>query len=300
MLRALFPNATFKSKNRAIHIDIRIHSRTLHQDARAQIDSRATDNFISPDLATHFCIPTITLPKPKIVQNIDGTKNSVEAINEAAHLDLTYNGKKHVHNFYVIDLGEDHMVLEMPFLATVNPEINWTEAKLEGKVLAATSDAHKWTPVKDSKVSKTFVKRRRDGYMPHDTPPPYGERPFLNVTPDNYIQRTTTATKLAAEALDTTKRTWQELIPAEYHRFGKVFSDKEAKRFPDSRPWDHAIDLMPEAPPILNCKVYLLAEGQQELLDKFLQEHEEKGYIRRSNSPYALPFFFVKKKDGKL
>jgi len=53
-------------------------------------------------------------------------------------------------------------------------------------------------------------------------------------------------------------------------------------------------------PPLLNCKVYPLAEGQQELLDKFLQEHEDKGYICQSNSPYALPFFFVKKKDGKL
>jgi len=205
MLRALFPNTTLKSKNRAVHTDIRIHSRTLHQDARTLIDSGATNNFISPDLATHFCIPTITLPKPKIVRNIDGTKNSVGAINEAAHLDLTYNRKKHVYNFYIIDLGEDHMVLEMPFLAAVNPEINWTEATLEGKVIAATSDAHKWTPIKDSKVSKTFVKRRRDGYMPHDTPPPYGERSFLNVTPDDYIRRTTTATKLAAEALDTTK-----------------------------------------------------------------------------------------------
>jgi len=115
--------------------------------------------------------------------------------------------------------------------------------------------------------------------MPHDTPPPYGERLFLNVTPEDYIQRTTTATKLAAEAIDTTKQAWQELIPAEYHHFGKVFSDKEAERFPDSCPWDHAIDLTPEVPPILNCKVYSLAEGQQELLDKFLKEHEEKGYI---------------------
>ena len=71
--------------------------------------------------------------------------------------------------------------------------------------------------------------------MPYDTPPPYGEYPFLNIGPEDYIQRTTTATKLAPEAIDTTKRTWQELIPAEYYRFGKVFSDKEAERFPDSR-----------------------------------------------------------------
>jgi len=46
--------------------------------------------------------------------------------------------------------------------------------------------------------------------------------------------------------------------------------------------------------------VYPLAEGQQEALDKFLDEYLAKGYIRRSNSPYASPFFFVKKKDGKL
>jgi len=204
----------------------------------------------------------INLPKPKTVQNIDRTRNSVGTINQAAYLDLTYNGKRNTHNFYIIDLGEDHMVLGMPFLAAVNPEISWTEGELQGKVIVTTTDAHKWKPNQDSKVSKTFIKRRRDGYMPHNMPPPYGECLFLNVTPEDYIQCITTATKLAAEAIDTTKQTWQELIPAEYHCFGKVFSNKEAERFPDSHPWDHAIDLTLEVPPILNYKVYPLAEGQ--------------------------------------
>jgi len=110
MLRALFPNAVFKSKNRAIHAEIQFHSRTLHQEASALIDSGATNNFISLDLVEHFFIPTIKLAKPKTVQNIDGTRNSIGTIDKAAHLDLTYNGKKDTHNFYVIDLGEDHMV----------------------------------------------------------------------------------------------------------------------------------------------------------------------------------------------
>ncbi len=35
-------------------------------------------------------------------------------------------------------------------------------------------------------------------------------------------------------------------------------------------------------------------------LTKFLNEQLEKGYIRPSKSPYASPFFFIKKKDGKL
>jgi hypothetical protein len=88
-------------------------------------------------------------------------------------------------------------------------------------------------------------------------------------------------------------------VPVEYHRYGKVFSDEEAQCFPTSRPWDHAIDLIPEAPTTLNCKVYLLAPGQQKALDEFLDKHLKKGYIQRSKSPYASPFFFVDKKDRK-
>ncbi|TFY78468.1 hypothetical protein EWM64_g5539 [Hericium alpestre] len=46
--------------------------------------------------------------------------------------------------------------------------------------------------------------------------------------------------------------------------------------------------------------MYPLAPGEQEALDKFLDKHLKKGYIRPSKSPLASPFFFIKKKDGKL
>jgi len=55
-----------------------------------------------------------------------------------------------------------------------------------------------------------------------------------------------------------------------------------------------------DAPKTLDCKTYPLAEGQQRNLDKFLDKHLEKGYIHISNSPYASPFFFIKKKNGEL
>jgi len=56
---------------------------------------------------------------------------------------------------------------------------------------------------------------------------------------------------------------------------------------------------MQDAPKTLDCKTYPLAEGQQRKLDKFLNKHLEKGYICISNSPYASPFFFIKKKNGE-
>jgi Reverse transcriptase (RNA-dependent DNA polymerase) len=46
--------------------------------------------------------------------------------------------------------------------------------------------------------------------------------------------------------------------------------------------------------------VYPLGPGEQEALQKFLKEHLDKGYVRPSKSPYTSPFFFIKKKDGKL
>jgi len=47
-------------------------------------------------------------------------------------------------------------------------------------------------------------------------------------------------------------------------------------------------------------KNYNLTPEEQIKQDKFLKENLKKGYIRPSQSPMASPFFFVKKKDGKL
>jgi hypothetical protein len=46
--------------------------------------------------------------------------------------------------------------------------------------------------------------------------------------------------------------------------------------------------------------VYTLTQPEQEALATFLKEHLDKGYITESKSQFAAPFFFVKKKDGKL
>ncbi len=50
----------------------------------------------------------------------------------------------------------------------------------------------------------------------------------------------------------------------------------------------------------MDCKIYPLSHDQDTKLTEFLGEHLCKGYIQESKSPYAAPFFFIKKKDGKL
>ncbi len=114
------------------------------------------------------------------------------------------------------------------------------------------------------------------------------------------LQKTTTASELAQKAMDKTKKTFKEMVLKEYQRHAQTFNKKESHRFLPARTWDHAIELIPDAPKAFDCKIYPMARGEEDSLREFIKEQLEKGYIRPSKSPYALPFFFIKKKDGKL
>jgi len=69
------------------------------------------------------------------------------------------------------------------------------------------------------------------------------------------------------------ERLTQERIPLQYQRYAKVFSDKESKRFPPERPWDHTIDLKDGAPLTLISQNIRLSQMEQEELKVFLKEH---------------------------
>ncbi len=90
------------------------------------------------------------------------------------------------------------------------------------------------------------------------------------------------------------------MVPEDYHSFRDLFSKESFDELPERRPWDHAIELIPNAKSTLDCKVYPLNRNEQEQLDVFLDENLESGRICPSKSPFASPFFFVKKKDGTL
>ena len=129
-----------------------------------------------------------------------------------------------------------------------------------------------------------------------------GEELYLRVmkTDPARVAKTTVAQQLAEQAADKTVRTWDQIVPSHYHEHAKVFSEEAAHRFPESHEWDHAIDLKPNAPNTMDCKVYPLSPTEDIALQKFIAENLEKGYICQSKSPYAFPFFFIKKKNGDL
>ena len=113
----------------------------------------------------------------------------------------------------------------------------------------------------------------------------------------NARTKTTHSTEIASAHKDT--RMMEEILPSYCLPYREVFEKKTFNELPPQHPWDHAIELVPGAKP-LDCKIYPLSWDEQTQLEEFLKENLDTHQIRPSKSPMASPFFFVKKKDGKL
>jgi len=115
------------------------------------------------------------------------------------------------------------------------------------------------------------------------------------------IQATSSVSQRLAEAFKQNSESapsgWS--IPEYLKEFDNVFSKESFDALPESKKWDHAVELIP-GEKASNCKVYPLALTEQKELNQFLKENLETGQICLSKSLMASPVFFIKKKDSTL
>jgi hypothetical protein len=138
-----------------------------------------------------------------------------------------------------------------------------------------------------------------------DDPPPYSEGEagdqFLLIDPTPALRICASmniAMELAIKVNEKKeKKPWREVVTEYLYDFFKKTNFDELSPHGS---WDHAIEILPGSEHQLNCKIYPLSLDEQGQLDKFLEEQLCTGQIRASKSPMASPFFFIKKKDGKL
>ncbi|KAK3550602.1 hypothetical protein QTP70_000679 [Hemibagrus guttatus] len=84
-----------------------------------------------------------------------------------------------------------------------------------------------------------------------------------------------------------------------YQDLQEVFSKAKATQLPPHRPWDCAIDFLPNAMPP-KSKVYPLSRPVTQAMENYIEEALSSGFIRPSTSSAAAGLFFVEKKDGGL
>src|SRR6266851_2424222 len=239
---------------------MQLYMRFWRVKVKALLDSGATENFIHPRMVKKMKLQTRLLKKPRQVKNVDGSPNKAGEVMEVAILEIRHKGYRGNHAFFVAEVDHDNILLGYPFLEAVNPEINWRSGKIYGAVTL------KGTLKAD--MSK--------------------------------IARTTMVQQLVEAATDKKVRLWTELVPKEYHRHEKIFSEKESERLPQHGNYDHSIELKPNAPATINCRMYPMSPKEDVELDKFVDENLRLQRIVQTDSPYASGFFFIKKKEGTL
>ncbi|KAK3523299.1 hypothetical protein QTP86_029523 [Hemibagrus guttatus] len=87
--------------------------------------------------------------------------------------------------------------------------------------------------------------------------------------------------------------------PREYEEYQEIFSKGRATHLLPHRPWDCAINLLPNAMPS-KCRIYPLSLPESRAMEEYIEEALSAGYIRPSTSPAAAGFFLVGKKDSGL
>ena len=171
--------------------------------------------------------------------------------------------------------------------ALIRKQLGYKEPKLEMTVAEETDEQeylnHTQNPLPQTELSTLITTILGD--TPSDV--------WINA-------KMTTATSIQAE-INQQKEDLPltEQILREYHQYLEVFDKNKAECFPEYRPWDHKIKLKEGFQP-KSFKTYNLTPEEQKELDNWIRENLDKGYIRPSQSPMASPFFYVKKKDGKL
>jgi hypothetical protein len=252
-------------------------------DKKALVNSGATDNFMHPAFARRMGLGLQILPNPKKIFNIDNTTNKSGMITHFLDLNVRTNGINKEMQFLVTDIGHEEILLGYPWLATFEPKFNWRSAVISEHTLPIIiSFINPHIQSKSPVIAQVLTEDAKQSIV-------------RQLDAECSIRGV--ATDLAIQAREQQK---DAKLPKEYQEFARLFSNEAADRFPPAREWDHVIDLKPGAPDVLDCKVYPMTRDEDTALEKFLNEMVAKGYIRPSKSPYASPFFFVKKKDGKL
>ena len=281
-----------KTKNTKSHSHIACLLKGRHRTTKvaAMVDSGATSLFIDCKFVNQHKMLLEPLKQPITLYNIDGSLNEAGSITHKVRLLLKVGQDKEKFDFFVTSLRPEKVILGLPWLRHHNPTIDWQQGTMKLSATSGTSPE----PI-EVEVTKITANQMECCQLLVEK--------VLDTSQDKvYCLASFTYSQQIAEKAITAKgkKTIEEMVPAQYRDFAKVFSEKESQRLPEHQPWDHTINLEPDAIKHWKVKSYPMSPAEQAELDKFLTEHIAKGYLVPSKSPMASPVFFIKKKDGKL
>lgn len=249
----------------------------------ALVDSGADLNAIDLAFAKRMGITLIPLARPIPLFVADG--RSPGAFTHTAQIRARFDRFDETLTFHATHLGPAPLILGMPWLQQFDPNISWRHQRIT-----------------------SFPQSANSGPSPAASVPPLdsAEISVAEVSPGQFfrlMQRHRYGSLLASMkvhgAAGAAPSDPLGAVPAEFHDYADVFTDRGTESLPPHRPFDHRIDLEEGKHPPFG-PIYKLAPVELEALRNYLQENLASGFIRPSQSPAGAPILFVKKKDGSL
>ena len=212
-----------------MQIPVSFHTALKTAELSAFLDSGATECFVSQRFIDTHKLGTRLLTIPRKLQNADGSPNAGGGLTHFTELEVFTGDKPHRLRFYITDMGPDDLVLGYPWFAATNAQPNWAEGTLPTSINIRTKGAAFGKPMPSQKVAGVRTTISRPSFLDD------GDEVYIRVIRPERFAKTTVAQQLAEQASDKTVRTWDQIVPPQYHQYAQVFSETAAHRFPDSR-----------------------------------------------------------------
>ena len=234
-----------------MRIPITLHTAQKKANDIAFLDCGATESFISQCFIDQHKLGVHLMENPRKLQNADGSPNAGGGLKYYTELEVTTGETPHLLRFYITDMGLDNLILGYPWFAAMNAHPDWMTGTLPASVIIRTKGVASGKPMRSVQVAEMRTTIQNRPFLEA------GEELYLRIIKcdPTRVAKTTVAQQLTEQATDKTVRTWDQIVPTHYHAHAKVFSKEAAHQFPESHEWDHTIDLKPDAPNTMDCKV---------------------------------------------
>ncbi|GJX25971.1 putative reverse transcriptase domain-containing protein [Tanacetum coccineum] len=237
-------------------------------------DSGADRIFVSDTFSTLLDIILSALDVSYAVELADGRTSETNTVLRGCTLGLL--GHPFNIDLMLIDLGSFDVIIGMDWLAKNHAVIVCDEKIVRipygNKILIVQGDKCN----KEKKLKLSIISCQKS-------------QKYIEKGCQLFLAQVT-----AKENKDKSKEKQLEDVPT-VREFSKVFPE-DLPRLPPIRQVEFQIDLVPGVAPVARAP-YRLAPSKMEELYAQLQELSDKGFIRRSSSPWGAPVLFVKKKD---
>jgi hypothetical protein len=201
-------------------------------ETKTLIDCGAEGKFVDKSLVDWRKVKTSKKPIP--VKNVDGTLNKSGSLRHKVLVQYDIKNRRFKDWFYVTELGDQKMILGLPWLRVANPQIDWNLGTVEFADPGEDSDSEistresiineinePWTDDDEETMEYIHLIQREeelDNELDEDLE-----------TDHLWIQAKTSASQALAHEHETKAKVE---LPNEYVKWKRVFDKEASQRFP--------------------------------------------------------------------